>query len=60
MFRDVCIGWPGSVHNARVLANSALFNKANQRIIMAGNEIRVNGTDMPIFIVSDSAYPLCD
>ena len=28
---------------------------------MARNELRVNGTDIPpIFIVGDSAYPLCD
>ena len=27
---------------------------------MAGNEIKVNGTDIPLFIVGDSAYPLCD
>ena len=41
MFCDVCVGWPGRVHDTQVVANSALFNKANQRIVMAGNEIRI-------------------
>lgn len=58
MFHDVCVGWPGSVHDARVLVNSTLYNKATRREIMSGNVIRVHGTDIPLFLIGDSAYPL--
>ena len=41
-------GWPGSVHDARVLRNSDLFHKAEMgQLFEQGN-----------FLVGDSAYPL--
>jgi hypothetical protein len=46
LFTDYAIGFPGSVHDARVYCNSKLFiNKAN---LFQGDD----------FILGDSAYPL--
>ena len=52
-FLDVYIGWPGSVHDARVFAHSSLYSK--------GELLPHNKTityDVPLFIIGDSAYPL--
>ena len=48
LIRDAYTGWPGGTHDARVLRNSSLFDKAeNGQCIVQGN-----------FIIADSAYPL--
>ena len=58
LFRNVYIGWPGSVHDARVLANSLLYSKASSGEILQGNSITILGREIPVFLVGDSAYPL--
>ena len=52
------VGWPGSVHDARVFANSSVYHKANQKEILNTNRVRIRGIDIYPFIVADSAYPL--
>ncbi|XP_053394054.1 putative nuclease HARBI1 [Mercenaria mercenaria] len=50
MFTDVYCGWPGSVHDARVLRNSSLFEKAE-----------VNADDTfphDTHLIGDAAYPI--
>ena len=58
LFCDICVGWPGNVHDAQVLASSSLYRKATNGDILFGNVVNVNGTNIPIFLISDSAYPL--
>ena len=58
LFRNVYCGWPGSVHDARVLANSLLYSKANAGEILQGNSVTIMGRQIPTFLVGDSAYPL--
>ena len=57
LFRDLCIGWPGIVHDARVLANSSVFKKASSGTLLQGGEL-VQGQNLQPFLIGDSAYPL--
>ena len=58
LFRDVVVGWPGSVHDARVLSNSAIFKKGVDNTLFDGVESRIiQGNDVPPLILGDPAYP---
>lgn len=59
LFRNLCIGWPGSVHDARVLSNSSLYKKINSGELLVGGEtFKVQRRRLPLFLLGDSAYPL--
>ena len=58
LFRNINVGWPGSVHDARVLANFELYWQATQGEILNGEHLVIHRQDVPIFLVGDSAYPL--
>ena len=58
LFRDVVIGWPGSVHDARVFSNSAIFKKGNEQKLFP-NDVKkeICGVDIPPVLLADPAYP---
>lgn len=58
-FRDVVIGWPGSVHDARVLSNSSIYKKGNENKLFPGNLTKqIGDQDVSPFLIGDPAYPL--
>ncbi|XP_062509166.1 uncharacterized protein LOC134185402 [Corticium candelabrum] len=56
LFHEINIGWPGSVH--KVLTNSALFKKAENGSILTEHQRMINGCNIPVFLIGNSAYPL--
>ena len=58
LYRDVVIGWPGSVHDARVLSNSKIFEKGNNTLFPQNVEEEICGQKMNPVIIGDAAYPL--
>ena len=58
LFRNVNVGWPGSVHDARVFVNSAVYAEATSKQILQGDTRQILGQDVPVFLIGDSAYPL--
>ena len=57
-FIDINIGWPGSVHDARVFAHSSIYEKISEKNLLPHRTISVGGVDIPLFLIGDSAYPL--
>ena len=58
LFRDIVIGWPGSVHDARILSNSSVYAKGNNKTLFPDVRERIGDQDVPIVILGDPAYPL--
>ena len=59
IFRDICVGWPGSVHDARVFANSLIYKKITEEQLLdnVGNRT-ILGRQIKPCLVGDSAYPM--
>ena len=59
LFRDVVVGWPGSVHDARVFSNSAIYKQGNEgKLFPTGLSKEINGEEIFPVILADPAYPL--
>ncbi|XP_071490668.1 uncharacterized protein [Diadema antillarum] len=57
-FMNVNFGYPGSVHDARVFANSSVFQLGNDGELCPNIQREINGVDVEPVILGDSAYPL--
>ena len=61
LFRDVVVGWPGSVHDARVLSNSELYDSGQKGQPFDTNiKETILGVDIGPVIIGDPAYPLLE
>ena len=58
LFRDVCVGWPGSVHDAHVFCNSGIYRRITEQNLLHGESIVIDELEIPLFLIGDSAYPL--
>ena len=60
-FTDVNIGWPGSVHDARVFTNSEIFKKGQRGCLFDSSTAKskvIQGVEVPVHLIGDPAYPL--
>ena len=57
-FVDINVGWPGSVDDARVLANSEVFKKGQNGALLPQQPKLITGVSVPLLIVGDPAYLL--
>ena len=58
LYLSVSTGYPGRLHDTRVLRLSRLFDAAENDLILVEPTVDVDGTTVRPLIVGDSAYPL--
>lgn len=60
-FLDICVGWPGKVHDARVFKNSPLFALCCARTFLPPDmSVMISGVRVPPLILGNSAYALSE
>ena len=58
-FTDVYVGWPGRVHDARVLSNSDIYRRGERGDLFSSDHTHaIGGAHIPVVLVGDAAYPL--
>ena len=58
LFRDIVVGWPGSVHDARVLSNSEMYKLGNDGALFPDIKETILGQDIHPCILGNPAYPM--
>ena len=58
LFWDVCVGYPGSVHDARVLKQSHLWEVVSDGQFFSQHTVNISGHDVGHYLIGDPAYPL--
>ena len=57
-FIDVYVGWPGRVHDARVFANSSLYQRGQNGNLLPDWKEQIAGKNIPLVVLGDPVYPL--
>ena len=57
-FLDISAGFPGSIHDPRVLRMSGLYVRVLRNEILQGPYVNLNGVSVGPLIVGDNAYPI--
>lgn len=57
-FIPATVGFPGSIHDGRVLRLSGLYDLAQNEQILSGPTCNINGIEIRPLLAGDSAYPL--
>ena len=55
---SIFVGWPGRCHDARILANSSVFAKAEEDSLLPTTTENTSGVAVPVVILGDPTYPL--
>ena len=55
-FTDIYVGWPGSVHDARVFSHSPIYKQITEQELLPGNRtMLINSIEVPLYLIGDSA-----
>lgn len=57
VFMDICVGWPGKVHDARVFSNSTLYQRGQAGTLLPAWTRQIGFIQVPLCILGDPAYP---
>ena len=57
MFLDIATGYPGSMHDARILRSTTIYHKAEAEEILATPYDVLNGVKVRPILLGDGAYP---